>query len=107
MMDHATHGHGTAHESHPAAPTDRPGVHGMLMVGEETIYLSHLPMFMSPHNYQAILEVTLTSKGSDPQAIYANDRRTTGEKIYTFMPERFVLTELVSPDPKRPSRRSF
>jgi hypothetical protein len=107
MMNHGTHGHDTSHESHSAAPTDRPSVHGMLMVGEETVYLSHLPMFMSPHDYQAILEVTLTNKGSNPQAIYTNDRKTTGEKIYTFVPERFVLTDLVSPDPKHPHRSSF
>jgi hypothetical protein len=79
----------------------------MLMVGEETIYLSHLPMFMSPHDYQVILEVALTNTGSDPQAIYVSDRRTTGEKIYTFVPERFVLTDLVEPDPQHPRRSSF
>ena len=107
MMDHNTHGHDTSHEGHAAAPTDRPSVHGMLMVGEEMVYLSHLPMFMSPHDYQVILAVTLTNKGSDPQAIYVNDRRTTGERIYTFVPERFVLTDLVSPDPQHPRRGSF
>jgi hypothetical protein len=31
------------------------GTHGMLLFGEETLYLSHLPMFMSPHNFQVIL----------------------------------------------------
>jgi len=36
----------------------------MLIVGEKTVYLSHLPMFqekgqpLMPHRYQAILEVT-------------------------------------------------
>ena len=107
MMNHNAHGHETSHESHVAVPTDRPSVHGMLVVGEETVYLSHLPMFMSPHDYQVILAVTLTNKGSDPQAIYVNDRRKTGERIYTFAPERFVLTDLVSPDPEHPRRSSF
>ena len=27
------------------------GTHGMLLFGEETLYLSHLPMFMSLHNF--------------------------------------------------------
>ena len=34
--------------------------HGMLLFGEQAAYLSHLPMFGSPHNYQAIFEVTLS-----------------------------------------------
>jgi hypothetical protein len=34
------------------------GIHGMLIVGEEAIYVSHLPMWMRPHNFQVILEVT-------------------------------------------------
>jgi len=48
-------------EQHPADP---PATHNMLIVGEETVYLSHLPMFQEkgepvmPHRYQAILEVT-------------------------------------------------
>ena len=107
MTPHNMHGHDTPHENHSAAPTDRPSTHGMLMVGEETVYLSHLPMFMSPHDYQAILEVTLSDSGSDPQAMYVSDRRATGEKVYTFVPERFVLTDLVSPDPKHARLSSF
>jgi hypothetical protein len=35
------------------------GVHGMLF-GEEALYLSHLPMFEGPHNFQLILEVGST-----------------------------------------------
>jgi len=38
---------------------DRPAIHGMLLVGEDTPYLSHLPKFASPHYYQAIFEVSL------------------------------------------------
>ena len=46
----------------------------MLMFGEGAVYFSHLPMFMSPHDYQAIFAVTLTLQGSDPQAAYVQDR---------------------------------
>src|SRR5262245_30824800 len=91
----------------PAA--DRPATHNMLVVGEETVYLSHLPMFQEkgtppmPHRYQAILEVTF-----EKQEGYVKDRRehqTT--KIYTLNPEIFVLPELVSSDPQQKPRRSF
>ena len=88
---------------------DRPATHNMLMVGEETVYLSHLPMFQEPgkspmpHRYQAILEVTFPK-----QDVYAKDRRehrSTG--IYTLNPAKFVLPELTSPDPQRNPLASF
>src|SRR5215213_6375157 len=85
------------------------GRHGMLLVGEETAYLSHLPMFDDPnHAIQAILEVTFTDDGGNPQAAYVEDRRRTGTKIYTIDPKKFVLSDLVSADPQHhPPRRSF
>lgn len=89
-----------------AALADPPATHGMLLFGEKTAYLSHLPMFsMTVHRYQVILEVTLTKAGGDAQAAYAQDRRQhAGIKVYTFEPEPFVLPEL---DPKNPQRSSF
>jgi hypothetical protein len=88
---------------------DHPATHNMLVVGEETVYLSHLPMFQEkgeppmPHRYQAILEVTFVNQES-----YVKDRRehrTT--KIYTLNPETFVLPELVSSDPQHKPLRTF
>lgn len=92
--------------NHRAGLPDPPGTHGMLLFGEKTIYLSHLPMFsMNIHRYQVILEVTLTKTGGDAQAAYVQDRRKhPGTKIYTFEPEPFVLPEL---DPKNSQRSSF
>jgi hypothetical protein len=81
----------------------------MLVVGEETVYLSHLPMFQAegkppmPHRYQAILEVT-----REKQEDYTKDRRehrTTN--IYTLNPEIFVLPALVSSDPQHKPLASF
>ncbi len=86
---------------------DKASVHGMLLFGANTIYLSHLPMFMSPHNYQVLLEATLTGDGVDPQELYVQDRETTGEKVYTLVPEKFVLSDLASEGASRPRRRSF
>ena len=86
---------------------DNLAVHGMLLFGETTAYLSHLPLFgaTTPHRYQVILEVTLTKAGGDAQAAYVQDRRRhPATKIYTFEPEPFVLPDLNSKDQPR---RSF
>jgi hypothetical protein len=83
----------------------------MLIVGQQTVFLSHLPMFKgptsdNPHRYQVILEATFTNSGSDPQSIYANDRRNNPRtKIYTLSPEDFVLPDLVSSGANPPLNR--
>jgi hypothetical protein len=98
---------------------DRPATHNMLVVGEKTVYLSHLPMFQEvdgqgqsatpmPHRYQAILEVTFTRQGSAPQQEYVQDRRNhRTTTIYTLNPETFVLPMLVSSEAQREPLRSF
>jgi hypothetical protein len=85
--------------------SDMPATHGMLMVGEKTIYLSHLPMFeSSAHRYQVILEAALTGEA---QAAYRDARKKTGSKFYTVGPsETFTLPDLVSADPSRPPVRT-
>ena len=71
---------------------DRPAIHGMLIFGKDTIYLSHLPMFHQPHDYQVIVEATLETSG---QQIYLQDRASHPEQlIYTIEPlEKFVLPD--------------
>lgn len=79
---------------------DAPNTHNMLIVGRETVFLSHLPMFTapdfdSPHRYQVILEAAFTKTGADPQAVYADDRRRNpATKIYMFNPADFILPQL-------------
>jgi hypothetical protein len=74
--------------------------HNMLVVGEKTVFLSHLPMFHGNHGFQVILEVAFSNSGGDPQAIYAKDRQNHPEtKMYTLNPEEFVLQDLFTPDP--------
>ena len=85
---------------------DRPAVHGMLIVGDSTVYLSHLPMFMSPHDYQAIFEVTFSGENA-PETRYRDDRHESGATLYTFVPEAFSLPELDMSDPARSPRQSF
>ncbi len=84
------------------------GIHGMAIVGEKTIYLSHLPMWMAPHNFQVILQATFHGE-NQPQERYMKDRQTTGTKLYTLEPsEEFALEELVPMSPQdSPSRTSF
>ena len=84
------------------------GLHGMLIVGEETIYVSHLPMWMQPHNFQVILEVTFAGP-DQPQARYVADRKTTGTRLYTLNPrQQWDIRELAPAGPQRlPSRLSF
>ena len=94
------HGHQPAHFAEQQDENrieDTRDIHGMMIVGEETVYLSHLPMFGHPHHdIQAVLEATLTSERGDPQTVYVNDRKRTGTKIYTLRPEPFILSEFLS-----------
>jgi hypothetical protein len=72
---------------------DKPSTHGMMMMGNEVVYASHLPMFHSPHDYQIILELRLSEAD---KAKYLTDRLAhTEELIYTLEPEVFVLPEMV------------
>jgi hypothetical protein len=82
------------------------GTHNMLVVGEGPIYLSHLPMFMAPHDFQVLVQVAFADGDRDPQAEYVGDRRQRESNMYTFSPERFAITGLVEPAEK-PARQSF
>ncbi len=85
------------------ASGEKPATHNMLVIGERTVYLSHLPMFQEkdpppesqqpmPHRYQVILEVKLAK-----QEVYAKDRRAhPTTMIYMLNPEEFVLADLAS-----------
>jgi hypothetical protein len=106
-MDHMDHGD-TGHTDHASAKATF-GRHNQMMVGEQTIYLSHLPMFMfnpknQPHNFQVIVEVTLSGPGN-AQATYADDRRKhPNERMYTMSPAPFAMIEL---DPQQPTRTTL
>lgn len=78
---------------HSSHHMDRPSTHGMAVVGQQQIYLSHLPMFHSPHDYQVILEVQLDA-GS--QAKYAQAKTLAPDELITIVPEVFVLPEMVA-----------
>jgi hypothetical protein len=73
--------------------------HGQGVYGEDTLYLSHLAVFMAlpqahPHNFQVILEV----EPEDPatKAAYQADRIQHPDPLYTMVPPRFEQTALVT-----------
>ncbi len=91
---------------------DRPAGHGMVVVGSETVFLSHLPLFKSsnfhtPHDYQVILEATFSKEGATPQEAYFNDRKKTATKLYTLSPESFILPHLTSSTAEHSQLHSF
>lgn len=63
------------HDQHdPAA------VHGMALFGESEAFLSHLPMFHRPHDYQVVLRAEL-----------ATDFRVDRSALHTIAPRAFEL----------------
>jgi hypothetical protein len=90
-----------------AGPTEDPAAtHNMLVIGEKTVFLSHLPMFgasdptkedFSPHRFQVIAEAMFTDKSKNVQDAYAEDRQKhPNMKMYTLNPEKFVLSRLAA-----------
>jgi len=73
--------------------SDPPGSHGMLVVGTDAVYLSHLPMFHVPHNYQLIFEAALDA---DVLADYRRDSGARTDTYYTLVPTgRWVLPDTI------------
>ena len=92
--------HTGGHTHHPPAG-DRPAGHGMVVVGTDAVVLSHLPMFMTPHDYQVILQAGL----GGAEQTYAEDRKAHPDTlVYTLAPEPFVLPDLFPPGPGQPAR---
>ena len=90
---------------------DAPNLHNMLVVGEQAVFLSHLPMFEglkdktafgSPHRFQVIVEARFTRAGKDVSDLYVKDRQAHPDTpIYSLRPaELFVLSELFTPGDK-------
>jgi hypothetical protein len=75
----------------------------MLLFGEQTIYLSHLPMFMHPHNFQVILEAGFDEAVLE---VLRTDREASGNGLQTFNPEEFPIVEL-DPSGNGPVRTSI
>lgn len=96
------HEHGHGHGGHAHGGNGTMGVHGMLLFGQDTLYLSHLPMFQRPHNFQVILEVGFDDAADE---VLRADRHSNGDGLYTFEPAKFHITEL-DPGGAGPERSS-
>ena len=73
--------------------SDPAGSHGMLVVGTDVVYLSHLPMFHAPHDYQLIFEAGLDAKVLDD---YRRDNVAHADTYYTLVPtDRWVLPNTI------------
>jgi hypothetical protein len=70
---------------------DAPSVHGMAVVGDQ--FLSHLPMFHSPHDYQILFEADL---GTEGKAALLESKKLHPELLYTLVPETFELPAMVA-----------
>src|SRR5204862_8262713 len=79
------------------------GFHEFELFGNETLYLSHYPMFGSIHSYQVLLEVTLRgAAGTDVKKDYLALRKTNPAASYSVSPEKpggsdhyWILPEMV------------
>ena len=81
-----------------AQAVDPPCIHGMRIVGEQSIYLSHMGLFNdSCHDYQGLFEVSFEG-ANNPQTVYLNaQRKNPNQNEFTIEPtQKFVLPELAA-----------
>jgi len=69
-------------------------VHAMVLFGDSSLYVSHMPLFSAPHNDQVILEVALSKDGEDPAQRYRQDRAATQTPYYSVKPPSMHLSVL-------------
>ena len=79
------------------------GSHGMVLFGERGQFLSHLPLYRPPHDWQMLLRVQLGADSAtsipDPVAALRADRAASGEVLYTIEPEEFAHSALETDSP--------
>ena len=93
------------------AQQEAPATHNWMLVGSQTAFLSHLPMFeklnpagtdyLTPHRFQVILQASFTSRGSDVSPLYFTDRQNHASvKMFTVSPAKdFVLPQVIAAPP--------
>jgi len=83
-------------------------VHGMVIFGDTVMYASHIPMFMVPHDWQAVLEVDVKLDQNKVFGPKSGNKQSQGiktiqdlmpidpeQKLYTLKPKPFVLPDLL------------
>jgi len=75
----------------PTGPhPDHKAVHGMVIMGRGPFYVSHLPLYYPPHDYQAVYEVDIEA-GPGKDAYLADLRANPG--LHSVQPQAFVLPD--------------
>jgi hypothetical protein len=90
-------------------PREGAAVHNWMLVGSQTAFLSHLPMFdhlnpagtdyLTPHRFQVILQASFAAGGHDAGSLYFADRAKNPDvKMFTVTPAKpFVLPQITTP----------
>ncbi|MBC3920604.1 hypothetical protein H8L32_24275 [Undibacterium sp. CY18W] len=90
----------SAHAENKHGPTW--GVHGMLLFGNsEGMYVSHLPMFHAPHDYQVVLQIRCLDQQLDAAIKARLEQKLV---LWTMEPEQFEIARLAA-DSKLPLKQ--
>ena len=93
------------------SPEEGPSTHNWMLVGSQTAFLSHLPMFdhlnkagtdyVTPHRFQVIVQASFEKNGADMTKLYFADREShPATKMFTVSPTHdFVLPQLAATPP--------
>lgn len=75
---------------------DSPSFHGMILFGSgDDFYVSHLPMWMSPHDYQMVAKVKI----SDENKSKINKLIKSGQNLFSIAPnDSFILPKFAGGD---------
>lgn len=90
LSAHSNHGQGGE-----VAVEGLPAVHGMVLFGDEELYISHIPMFAKPHDWQALISISLSHPQDDALAHYRSIQGNRGQSLTTLAPKPFVLHPLL------------
>lgn len=91
------HQHDLAVTPTPPPIEDEPGFHGFFMIGMQTLYLSHMPMFtVQRHMYQVILRATLPPEIMDEYRAGRKAGPTAPYNLNNSADDAFALPELSS-----------
>lgn len=64
-------------------------LHGLVLLGTDTVYAVHMPMFTAPYDFQAVLRVTLDTD------TYRTARKRYGTSaLFTLSPRTLLLKDL-------------
>jgi hypothetical protein len=74
---------------------DPKATHGMVLFGDKTTYMSHLPMFHAPHDYQLVAQISVgeITRG----ALFDYEQlKSAGHSLFTLVPKPMDLTQVIS-----------